>query len=164
MQRVLVIGCPGSGKSVFSRALHERTGFPLFHLDLMYWNPDRTAADSAVFEERLAAALRQHAWIIDGNYMRTLALRMQACDTVIFLDYPTAVCLDGARQRRGKARPDMPWTEAADEEDAGFLAFIRDFRAQRRPEILALLEQFADRDIHIFEDRAAADAFLMHLA
>ena len=164
MQKIIVIGCPGSGKSVFSRALHERTGIPLFHLDLMYWNPDRTAVDSAVFQERLAYALRQPAWIIDGNYMRSLALRMQACDTVFFLDYPTAVCLSGARERRGKPRPDMPWTETADAEDPAFLTFIQDFRAQRRPEILALLEQFTGRDIHIFENRDAADAFLMHLA
>ena len=36
MKKVIVIGCPGSGKSTFSRALHERTGLPLYHLDLLF--------------------------------------------------------------------------------------------------------------------------------
>ena len=29
MKKVIVIGCPGSGKSVFSRTLHDITGLPL---------------------------------------------------------------------------------------------------------------------------------------
>lgn len=40
MKKVIVIGCPGSGKSTFVKALHEKTGLPLFHLDMMYWNAD----------------------------------------------------------------------------------------------------------------------------
>ena len=40
MQKVIIIGCPGSGKSTFSKALHDATGLPLYHLDMMYWNVD----------------------------------------------------------------------------------------------------------------------------
>ena len=42
MKKVIVIGCPGSGKSVFSRALAKVTGLPVYHLDMMYWNADGT--------------------------------------------------------------------------------------------------------------------------
>ena len=87
MNKVLVIGCPGSGKSTFSRALQQVTDLPLFHLDMLYWNPDGTAVPKkTVFQERLRAVMSGERWIIDGNYGSTMELRMAACDTVIFLD------------------------------------------------------------------------------
>ena len=86
MQKVIVIGCPGSGKSTFSRALHNITGVSLYHLDMLYWNADRTTVSKEVFRARLAEIIAKDSWIIDGNYGSTLELRMQACDTVVFLD------------------------------------------------------------------------------
>ncbi|MBO5715969.1 MAG: adenylate kinase, partial [Clostridia bacterium] len=68
MKKIIVIGCPGSGKSVFSRALHNKTGVPLFHLDMMYWNADKTTVEKKVFLERLSVVLEKNEWIIDGNY------------------------------------------------------------------------------------------------
>ena len=111
MKKIIVIGCPGSGKSTFSRELNRITHIPLYYLDMMYWNADRTTVEKAVFIERLADTINKDEWIIDGNYGSTMELRMQACDTVIFLDYPVNVCLDGIRGRVGKARPDMPWVD-----------------------------------------------------
>ena len=163
MKRVLVIGCPGSGKSTFARALHQRTELPLFYLDMMNWNPDRTTVERSVFRARLSAVLEQPKWIIDGNYASTMEWRMQHCDTVFFLDYPQEICLDGIRLRRGKARPDMPWTESETEEDAEFLAFVRNYRFQERPNVLALLNKSAGKEIHIFENRQQAEAFLTQL-
>ena len=85
MKRVIVIGCPGSGKSTFARALHDKTGLPLHHLDMMYWNADKTTVPKEVFRARLAELLTEDAWIIDGNYGSTMETRMAACDTVFFL-------------------------------------------------------------------------------
>ena len=48
MNKVIVIGCPGSGKSTFSRALHGLTNLPLYHLDLLNWNSDKTTVDKAI--------------------------------------------------------------------------------------------------------------------
>ena len=158
MKKVIVIGCPGSGKSTFSRALHQKTGISLFYLDMMYWNADKTTVEKSVFLSRLAAVLDTDAWIIDGNYGSTMEVRMQACDTVIFLDYPLDVCLGGIRARRAKPREDMPWIETA--EDAEFLEFIKGYEQQQRPEVLALLEKYGDKNVIVFKSREQAEAFL----
>ena len=57
MKKVIVIGCPGSGKSTFAKALHNKTELPLYHLDMMYWNPDKTTVSREVFVERLEKAI-----------------------------------------------------------------------------------------------------------
>ena len=158
MKKVIVIGCPGSGKSTVSRALHNKTGIPLYHLDMMYWNADKTTVKKSVFLERLSAVLEKDEWIIDGNYSSTMELRMAACDTVIFLDYPLDVCLDGIKERRGKPRSDMPWIET--EEDTEFIEFIKSYSEQQKPKVLELLEKYRNKNIVIFKSREEADAFL----
>ena len=158
MKKVIVIGCPGSGKSTISRALHNKTGIPLYHLDMMYWNADKTTVEKSVFLERLSVVLEKDEWIIDGNYGSTMELRMAACDTVIFLDYPLEVCLGGIKERRGKPRSDMPWIET--EEDAEFIEFIKNYNEQQRPKVLESLKKYSDKNIVIFKSREEADAFL----
>ncbi len=160
MKKIIVIGCPGSGKSTFSRTLHKMTGIPLFHLDMMYWNSDRTTVDKAVFRERLSNTIQKDEWIIDGNYGSTIELRLQACDTVVFLDYPLDVCLNGIKVRRGKPRIDMPWIENEDEEDAEFIEFIKNYNAESRPKVMWLLDKYSHKDIYIFNNRDEADEFL----
>ncbi len=158
MKKIIVIGCPGSGKSTFSRALHHKTNIQLFHLDMMYWNADKTIVDRPLFLERLNNAIMQDAWIIDGNYGSTMELRLQSCDTVFFLDYPLDVCLNGVKERRGKVRTDMPWVEI--EEDTEFVEYIKTFNAEHRPVVMALLDKYADKEIYIFKNRDEADSFL----
>ena len=158
MKKVIVIGCPGSGKSTVSRVLHNKTGIPLYHLDMMYWNADKTTVEKSVFLERLSAVLEKDEWIIDGNYGATMELRMAACDTVFFLDYPLDVCLGGIKERRGKPRSDMPWIET--EEDAKFIEFIKNYNEQQKPKVLELLKKYDDKNNIIFKSREQADAFL----
>lgn len=158
MNRVIVIGCPGSGKSVFSRALSLKTGIPLFHLDNLYWNSDKTTVDKAVFLQRLSDAMKGEQWIIDGNYLSTMEMRLQACDGVFFLDYPLSVCLEGVRSRVGRPRPDMPWIEEG--EDQEFIQFIENYASDSRPKVLALLEENRDKEIHIFKSRPEAESYL----
>ena len=158
MQKVIVIGCPGSGKSTFSRALSQITGLPLTHLDMLYWNADKTTVERPVFIERLSEVLQKDAWIIDGNYGSTMELRMQECDTVFFLDYPADICLQGVKDRQGKPRPDMPWVET--EEDTEFLEYIQNFYKENRPQVLELLQKYSHKTIHVFQNRTEANMFL----
>ena len=160
MKKIIVIGCPGSGKSTFARALHAATGIPLHYLDMINWNADRTTVPEEVFLERLQQAMSGESWIIDGNYGSTIEMRLQACDTVFFLDYPLEVCLAGIESRRGTERPDMPWVEAPGEVDENFIRFIENYREESRPGVMELLQKYADREIHIFTDRAQANDFL----
>ena len=158
MKKIIVIGCPGSGKSRLSRSLAKKTGLPLYHLDLMYWNADKTCVQKNVFLERLADSLQKDEWIIDGNYGSTMEKRLEACDTVIFLDFPKELCIKGVLERRGKPRSDMPWIET--EEDAEFMEFIKSFNEQSRPNIFALLEKYSDKTLFVLKSREEADEFL----
>ena len=164
MKKIIVIGCPGSGKSTFSKKLHQIIGAPLFHLDMMYWNPDRTTVDKTIFHNRLIEAMAQPEWIIDGNYGATMELRLQNCDTVFFLDYPVKVCLDGIRSRKGMPRSDMPWFEGEHEQsDEEFIAFIRNYNQDNRPKVVDLLEKYAHKEIFVLRGRLDAERFLQAL-
>ena len=159
MKRIMIIGCPGSGKSTFARALAPKVGLPLYHLDMMYWNPDRTTKPKEEFRAELRETVKLPEWIIDGNFASTLELRMEACDTVIFLDYPLEVCLSGIEERRGKPRADMPWIET--EPDTEFIEYIKRFTKENRPTIIELLGKYKDKEIIVFKSREDADSWLI---
>ena len=158
MKKVIVIGCPGSGKSTFAIQLSKITKLPLFHLDMLYWNADRTTVSKEEFALRLDSVLEKEEWIIDGNYNSTLEKRFYVCDTVIFLDYDTKTCLDGVCARVGKKRPDMPWVEERVDEE--FLELVKKFPNDGRKNILNLIERCKDKNIITFSERTMADKFL----
>ena len=158
MQKILVIGCPGAGKSTFSRALQGKIGLPLFHLDMLFWNCDKTNVSREEFDQKLSDILKQDKWIIDGNYGRTLEMRLKECDTVFLLDFPVSVCLSGVELRIGKPREDMPWIEQ--EFDPEFKKEIEEFPSKNLPVIYALFEKYGDKNIVIFKSREEADEYL----
>ena len=159
MQKIIVIGCPGSGKTTFAEKLNEKVGFNLFYLDAIWHKPDRTHISREDFDARLGEILALDRWIIDGNYSRTLERRIEACDTVIWFDLPTEVCLEGVRERRGKPRIDMPWVET--EEDPEFIELIKKYNDEQRPKVLSLLEKYrSGREIIVFRSRREADELL----
>ena len=111
MQRIIVIGNCGSGKSTLSVALGEKLGLPVVHLDKLWWYGSWQQRTREEFDELLDEELQKEKWIIDGNFSRTLPRRLEHCDTVIWLDLPVLVCLWGVTKRvlqnHGKSRPDM---------------------------------------------------------
>ena len=159
MKRVIVIGCPGAGKSTFSRKLQEKTGLPLYYLDMIWHRPDRTNVSREEFDERLGEITRRDQWILDGNYLRTMKVRLEASDTVFLLDYPLEVCLEGAISRIGKRRGDLPWVET--ELDPEFRQWILDFQKDQMPEIRRLLEQYGvGREVNVFCSREEGEMYL----
>jgi adenylate kinase family enzyme len=157
-QRIIVVGCPGSGKSVFSRKLHEMTGLPLFHLDNLWWKPDRSHISREEFDRKLEEILQKDRWIIDGDYSRTYETRFKACDTVIFLDCSKEECMNGIRKRLGTIRSDIPWTEQ--EPDPELEKLVENYGTDNRPTVLSLLEKYPEKDRFVFQTRHEADEWL----
>ena len=159
MKKVIVIGCPGSGKTTFAEKLREKKDLPLYYLDAIWHKPDRTHIAREEYDARLAEILALDSWIIDGNYSRTIERRMSACDTVFLFDLPVEVCLDGAISRIGKGRYDIPWIET--ELDPSFKKEIEEFPNKNLPTIYALIEKYKDgKTVVVFKSREEADAFL----
>ena len=159
MEKVIIIGCPGSGKSTFGRKLKQITGLPLYHLDMMFWNDDKTTVSREVFIKRLQEVMSTSKWIIDGNYGSTMEMRIKDCDTVFFLDYSTEVCIEGIDLRKGQARSDMPWVEN-DNTDEDFIDFINRYNSESRPKVLDLLKKYSSKNIIIFQTRAESEQYL----
>lgn len=111
MKRILIIGNTGAGKTTFAKALSEKTGLPLVHLDKIFWHGEWEHLSREEFDAALGTELEKHEWIIDGNYDRTLERRLSFADTVFYLDFPTVTCLWGITKRiiknYGKTREDM---------------------------------------------------------
>ena len=162
MKRTVVIGCSGSGKSVFSRELRDATGLSLYYLDMIWHKPDGTNISREEFDKQLDSIISRDSWIIDGNYQRTLETRIKACDTVFLFDLPTEICIEGALSRIGKKREDMPWFE--NELDPEFRQWIESYRANQLPEVYRLLEKYKNnREIVVFRTREQADKFIEKL-
>ena len=159
MKKVIVIGCPGSGKTTFSVKLNNCTGLPLYHLDAIWHKPDKTHIPREEYDKRVAEIFGTSEWIIDGNYNSTIETRIQHCDTVFLFDLPVEACIKGATERIGKARYDLPWLET--EVDPEFIKAIQSFPTDSLPKIYELLEKYkAEKQIVIFKSREAADDFL----
>ena len=159
MKKVVVIGSPGAGKSVFSRKLGKVTGLPLYHLDMLYHNEDGTHITREELIEKLSEIFKEDKWIIDGNYQKTLELRIQQCDTVFLLDFPTDICIEGAQARIGTKRDDLPWIEK--ELDESFKKCIMDFSKEKLPQIYEILSKYIDKKkIIIFKSREDADKYI----
>ena len=161
-QKAIIIGCPGAGKSTFARILSDKTHLPLYYLDMLWHKSDRTTVDRTIFDQKLKEIVVKDKWIIDGNYGRTLEMRIQACETIFLLDFPVEECLAGAESRIGKQRVEMPWIET--EFDEEFRQWIVDFPKNELPIVYQLLDRYkSEKDIYIFHARADIDDYILKM-
>ena len=147
MRRVLVIGSGGAGKSTFAARLGERTGLPVIHLDALYWRAGWRETPREEWAARVDELIAGDAWIMDGNYGGTLERRLAACDTVVFLDFPRALCLWRMIKRRalfrGRSRPDV--AEGCRERLTWeFARWIWTYPRERRPGVLKRLSELRE--------------------
>lgn len=159
MNKIIVIGSPGAGKSTFSRMLRDKTGLSLYYLDMIWHKADRTTVSKDEFDSKLKEIITKEQWIIDGNYQRTLEVRLKACDTVFLLDFPLEVCLSGAKSRVGIKREEIPWVE--EELDPEFRQFIIEFPEKKLPEIYELLDKYREgREVIVFKSRDELERYI----
>lgn len=159
MKRVLVLGCPGSGKSYLSKQLALKTGLPLTHLDNLYWNKDKQSCTREELIDKMAPILNKDEWIIDGNYHQTLEVRIARATDAIFLDFPHEVCIDGIKERINKVRDDIPWVESG--EDANeLIEWTKDYNEKTRPIELEILKKHPEVNVVIIHSRSEMDEYL----
>lgn len=159
MPKIIVIGSPGAGKSVFSKKLSNITNLPLYHIDMLYHKKDGTHISKEELENKLRNIFKNDDWIIDGNYQKTLEMRIKECDTIFLLDFPTEVCLEGAKSRIGKKRDDLPWIE--EKLDENFEQSITKFADEKLPQIYKLLDKYKmNHNIIIFKSRDETDNYI----
>ena len=165
MRRVLVLGCPGAGKSTLARSLGEALSLPLVHLDKLWWKSGWVNRTEGEFDALLDAVLLGEEWVIDGNYLRTLPRRLERCDAVVLLDYPRRVCLLRALRRilswRGRTRPDMA-ADCPERLDGEFVRWIWEFHRTQRPQVLELLDGWTGEK-HVFRSPKDCARFLAKL-
>ena len=162
MERIMIIGCGGSGKSSLARRLGEKTGLPVVHLDKLFWKTGWVESTKDEIDAKIMAEMEKPRWIIDGNYNRTLPKRLEYCDTVIYLDFSRFACLLGVAKRvltsYGTVRPDM--AEGCPERfDLEFLQWVWKFNDKHRKKYYDLLNQ-TDKQVYILKNRRQVKRFL----
>jgi adenylate kinase family enzyme len=164
MRRVLVIGSGGAGKSTFAADLGARTGLPVIHLDALYWRAGWQETPREEWAARVDELIALDAWIMDGNYGGTMERRLAACDTVVFLDFPRALCLWRVVARRaryrGRTRPDM--AEGCREHLTWeFARWVWTYRRERRPGVLKRLGELREgQRVHVLRSPREVRRFL----
>ena len=162
MNKIIIIGCPGSGKSTFAKELKKLIDLPIYHLDLIWNKPDKTTLTREEFDKILKDIFQEEKWIMDGNYQRTLEIRIKEAETIFFLDYDLETCLNGDTTRVGIVRDDMPWKEEKLNDE--FKDKIIKFSEKQKPEIDNLLNKYKnEKEIIIFKTREDAKDYLNNL-
>jgi adenylate kinase family enzyme len=157
MQRVLVIGPCGAGKSTVSVELGRVLGLPVHHLDQLHWREGWVEGSREELIEALGPITASERWLIDGNYGGTMAARLERADTVVYLDYPTSVCAGRVLKRlwqyRGKSRPDMA-PGCPERFDLAFFLYVLNFRSGPRLRTEARLQGHEHKVLRFTHPRA----------
>jgi adenylate kinase family enzyme len=166
MQRVLVMGSSGSGKSTFALRLAELAGLPFVSLDALFWKPGWQPSEPGPFGERVTAAASQPAWVMDGNYINHGAgeLRRELADTVIWFDLSRYQCMTGIMMRiarsYGQVRPEMA-AGCPERIDLEFLRYVWNYRREQRPRLVAYFDGLrTDQALIHIVDRRQSDRYL----
>ena len=160
MKRILIIGSPGTGKSTLSQQLAIILQLPVYHLDDYYWHQNWTRTQSEEWVVQVKKLIAQDQWIIDGNYLSSLPLRLARADTVFFLDYSPYRCLFRAFKRFfTRWRGDRQTLPARIRTDASyqykitlnwhFIFLILLFPMRQKTKVKQYLHSYMEQGLHI---------------
>jgi adenylate kinase family enzyme len=162
VDRIAIMGCGGSGKSHLARELGTKLGITPVHLDAQFYDQDWKPLDQEAFAALQSDLVAAPRWIIDGNYASTLPIRLQAADTVIFLDLSAWACLLGILQRQ--VRHGGGQHQANGEYNRitwNFVRYIIGYRKTMAPRVRSMIAEHAgDAQVIILRSRRAASRYL----
>jgi adenylate kinase family enzyme len=152
MKKIMLIGPGGSGKSTLSKELGKVLELPIYHLDALHWKPGWIPTPDDDWDDLQKELIKKEEWIIDGNYGRTIDIRLLEADTIIFFDFPRWIPIYRVIKRRimyhGKTRPDL--REGCPERiSLEFLKWIWNYKRDKKPGIIQKLKRVADKKIII---------------
>ena len=163
MERIIIIGCGGAGKSTLARQLGEKLGLPVVHLDKLFWKPGWVEMPGDEFDALLYQEMAKEKWIMDGNFNRTLPARIAHCDTIIYLDFSRFACLMGVLKRvittYGTVRPDMG-DGCPERFDWDFLKWVWDFNKNKREKYYRMLNEAEGKQTIVLKNRRMVKRFL----
>lgn len=166
MNRVLIAGCPGSGKSRAARRLGDLTGLPVIHLDSHYWLPGWQRPTKEAWRATIQELIARPRWIMDGNYASTLDLRLAAADTLIYLDFSTLICATRVARRtllgHGKSRQGELPDGCLERVDWPFFRFVLNYRRTHRDMDLQSIHAFSGTR-HVFTRPGQLNRYLADL-
>lgn len=134
MNKFIILGASGTGKTTTCRIIGEKLNLKILHLDSVYWKKDWDHISKSDFDKYMKRFLLENIeWAIDGNYSnnRHFDYRLEACDTIVYLDFGIQVSLHGIHERASKykhmVRDDMAegCVEGIDQEFLQYVAFYR---------------------------------------
>ncbi|MBP3361935.1 MAG: AAA family ATPase [Clostridia bacterium] len=156
MEKILVLGCPGSGKSTFSKKLSEKLNIPCIYLDKLFWKEGWIERSKDDFDALLVSELEKEKWVMDGHFSRTLSLRLSYADTVIFFDYPRLLCLWRVLKRifksYGTTRSDMA-DGCPERFDWDFIKYVWTFKNKVRRKTIQKLSECRHADIIVIHNK-----------
>lgn len=168
MERILIIGCGGAGKSTLARQLGEKLNLPVVHLDQIWWAPgDWQHLQREEFDQLVQEELEKPQWVLDGNFNRTLPMRMAKCDTIIYLDFNRMTCLlswiGRVIKNWGKARADMA-PGCAEWFDPEMASWIWNFNKNNRERYYKMLNEAEGIETIVLKNRRMVKRFLESLS
>lgn len=163
MKRILVIGCPGAGKTYFAKALSKIIDLPVVHMDNLYWNKDKTSISKEELEEKLLPYLKEEKWIVDGNYHDTLKQRLEYATDVFFLNMSREECIEGILERIDQPRDDIPWVETK-KDAVELIEWTIDYETRTKADEEKLLKKYKKVNVHILNSREEVNQYLVSLS
>jgi adenylate kinase family enzyme len=149
VNRVVVLGRGGAGKSALAARLGVLTGLPVIELDKHFWSRDLAPLPMDQWKALQRNLISAERWILDGDLGPYDApeVRLNAADTVIVLDFALWRCAWRAARRS--------------RENFAFWRWLISYRRRSLPAVLAAIAVHArDADVYLLRRPRDVQKFL----